>query len=166
MLNALPICCILLLANIAYAEPIDKAGWLSGCWQSQSQPSTRTIEIWTQPQGGIMFGLGYTLRDDAVVNHETLRIESVPDATGNAVLQYVALPSGQTLTRFQATQISDNRLVFSNPSHDFPQHISYQLTDNQQLIARAATGEQGFELRFTKISCDTLIKSNQALEAK
>ena len=165
MRYALPVCCFLLLANIAIAEPIDKAAWLSGCWQSQSQPSARTIELWTQPQGGILFGLGYTLRDDAVVNHETLRIESVPEVTGKAALQYIALPSGQTLTRFQATHISDNRLVFSNPSHDFPQHISYQLANKQQLIASAATGEQGFEIHFSKISCDTLI-DNQALEAQ
>lgn len=161
MRNALPFICLLLLANSINAAPIDKADWLSGCWEARSQPSSRTIEIWTWPQAGIMFGLGYTLRDGAVVNHETLRIESVPDATGDAVLQYIALPSGQTLTRFQATHSSVNRLVFSNPSHDFPQHISYRLTDKQQLIARVAAGEQGFELHFSKISCDTLIENTK-----
>jgi hypothetical protein len=36
---------------------------------------------------------------------------------------------------FTAVQVSDDRLVFSNPAHDFPQTITYSRTGTDSLLA-------------------------------
>ncbi len=51
-------------------------------------------------------------------------------------MAYVAFPSGQAEAAFPATLLSDTGLVFHNPTHDFPQQISYRRVAKDSVIAR------------------------------
>ena len=48
--------------------------------------------------------------------------------------------------RFQLVSLQDDRAVFENTLHDFPQRIEYRLLPDKRLLTRVA-GEAGGETR-------------------
>lgn len=135
MRNALLAASLLTLVGAAPAtQPasLESLGFLQGTWVSESG-STRTTETWTSAEGNLLLGTSKTVRDRKAVFFEYLRIEL--DNTGTPV--YVAMPLGKDATKFalkDATQ--NNRVVFENPQHDFPQRIIYTLQPDGTLRAR------------------------------
>jgi hypothetical protein len=117
------------------AQELDKFGWIAGCWQSQSGPLT-IDEQWMRPAGGLMLGIGRTVRNGKAVFHEFLSI-SVQD--GNVV--YTAR-IGASSTPFKLVKSADSEAVFENPAHDFPQRIIYRKRDGG-LHARIEGVEKG-----------------------
>lgn len=101
-----------------------------------------------------MLGLGYRLHQGRITQHEYLRIEP---GDSQSTLTYVALPSGQSETRFQLASVSEGQLVFINPQHDFPQQISYRYISENRLQARVEAGAKGFDLHFVRTACDLLL---------
>src|SRR5689334_19753111 len=70
---------ILLLAAPGHAQPpADRIAWLGGCWRTAAGPSV-IEEQWMAPRGGVMFGVGRTVRGDSVVEYEFLRIHAAGD---------------------------------------------------------------------------------------
>ena len=63
---------------------------------------------------------------------------------------FSATPPGWTLTKLE-----DNKVVFENPTHDFPQRIIYWLDENKKLHARVegtVKGQQrGMEWQWEKL---------------
>jgi hypothetical protein len=117
------------MAATVTATATDMA-WLAGCWAA-SESEQGSGEQWTAPAGGTLLGMGRRVRDGRTVSFEWLRI--VETAEGS--LAYLALPSGQAETRFELTVLDDQRAEFENPTHDFPQRVSYVL-DGDRLQAR------------------------------
>ena len=109
---------------------VQDAGWLAGCWE-MSRGTTTIHEQWMSPKGGLMMGMSRTVVGDSAREYEQLRIER--RATGIA---YVAFPSGQSEAAFLATEFTDSMWVFNNPTHDFPQQISYRRVSKDSVIAR------------------------------
>lgn len=116
---------------------VQSAGWLAGCWE-MTRGTTVIHEQWMAPNGGLMMGMSRTVVRDSAREYEQLRIER--RATGVA---YVAFPSGQVETAFPATALTDSTLVFNNPTHDFPQQISYRRVSKDSVIARIEGLNQG-----------------------
>ncbi len=107
---------------------IDRAAWLSGCWERGS--GSRTMEEqWMAPRGDAMLGMSRAVRDGRLAAYELVLIQE--DTTG---LAYEAHPSGQASARFPAVLISDTALIFENPKHDFPQRIGYDRVGTDSLI--------------------------------
>lgn len=92
--------------------------WLEGCWQAANGETT---ERWTRATESDLFGTGITVRDGEVVFFEFLRIE-----TSERGYRYSAYPSGSGPARFEVESISDQRVSFVNPDHDYPQRIVYE----------------------------------------
>jgi hypothetical protein len=109
MLGVLPGC--------AYAQD---ASWLAGYWLSCT-PGREVSETWSDARAGMMIGSAVTL-DDGKPSWEFSRIG--PSAAG---LSYFALPSGQEPAEFPLSKARSNatKLVFENPTHDFPQRVIY-----------------------------------------
>ncbi|NNG15374.1 MAG: hypothetical protein HKM89_02755 [Gemmatimonadales bacterium] len=130
---------------------IDRAGWLSGCWERGS--GDRTIEEqWMAPRGDAMVGMSRSVRDGRLVGYELVLIRG--DTTG---LVYEAHPSGQESAQFPAILVSDTALVFEDLEHDFPQRIGYDGVGADSLIGWIE-GERGGELRridfpYRRVSC-------------
>lgn len=143
---------LLLLFSAASNADINSLAWLTGCWSPDGQQAG-SIEQWTAPAGKSMLGLNRTVRDGKTVAFEFMHISE--DDAGKIVL--TALPSGQAKARFALTSVSDNKVVFENPGHDFPQKIMYHLQDRDTLIGRIEGvidgNDQAVDFPMTKSHC-------------
>ena len=113
---------VLTLAAALAAPPatIDQMAWLTGCW-IQTKPNGVVEALWMGPGGGVMLGMGRTVRDGKLRDHEFVRIV---EADGS--LAYVAEPSGQAKAAFPLKSLTADEAVFEDPAHDFPQRVIYR----------------------------------------
>lgn len=106
-----------------------RLGFMIGCWQS---PDGVNKEVWSYPEGGIMFGYATTTREGAMTTWEQSRIDLRAARAG-----YTASPEGQrpvTFVEAPAAAATGELLVqtsvtFENGDHDYPQRIQYRRTD-------------------------------------
>lgn len=108
-----------LLLALAAAGPTDLS-WLSGQWR-ETKAEVTVEEVWTCPVGGILFGVGRTIRSGRVTSFEQMRIAPGPDGRPN----FTAWPNGQPGATFPALSVEADRLVFTNASNDFPKAVTY-----------------------------------------
>lgn len=149
---------------MAQAGDIQSLSWLAGRWcDKELQEGAYEEEFWTSPSGGggIMLGVHRTVIavKDRKPFFEYLRIEQDHES-----LTYYASPRGQTTTAFRLSEIGHHSVQFSNPAHDFPQHIRYWL-DNQGFLHAKISGKQQdktkqFEWIWRKIDSLTSICSH------
>ena len=117
-------------ALIAAAAP-EKTGqvaWLQGCWQLDSGGRVAE-EQWMAPRGGIMLGVGRTVRDGKLVEYESVVLREE-----DGKLAYEAHPSGQPSAVFLSKTLDESSIVFENPTHDYPQRVGYKY-DGAALLA-------------------------------
>ena len=79
-----------------------------------------------------MLGTSRTVRNSQTVAYEFLQIRE----TEAGEIEYIAKPSGQAEAAFLMVRLSEREVVFENPSHDFPQRITYRLKAEGNLEAR------------------------------
>ena len=98
--------------------------FMVGCWQSADGVNK---EVWSYPEGGIMFGYATTTHDGAVTTWEQSRIDIRPSRAN-----YTASPEGQRPITFieKASSAAGpaTSVVFENGDHDYPQRIEYRAT--------------------------------------
>jgi hypothetical protein len=104
--------------------------FMSGSWILEDG-GTVVEEHWTAADGGLMLGMNRTRRGGRVVMFEFLRIALRGDS-----LFYVSMPRARGDTVFPLKERSARRVVFENPSHDFPQRIVYWQEREDELRAR------------------------------
>lgn len=98
--------------------------FMVGCWQSADGVNK---EVWSYPEGGIMFGYATTTKDGAVTTWEQSRIDLRPSRA-----TYTASPEGQRPITFVEQPTAATApgpavsVVFENGDHDFPQRIEYR----------------------------------------
>jgi len=130
---------------------IKELDWIVGCWKSQNSTLV-AIEHWMPPDGKMMLGVSHTVSDGETIGYEYLRIEE-----SDGKLVYIANPSGQEEATFYQAEITDKKMVFVNPDHDFPQRIIYYLLNDGSIHARVE-GEKdgelgGFDIFMTRVDC-------------
>ena len=94
--------------------------WIAGCW-SGTRDGERFHERWTLADASTLLGVSHTVKGGKVTAFEFLRV-IVKD--GKAV--YVAQPGGVPPTEFVAASMTAERIVFENPTHDFPKRVIYR----------------------------------------
>jgi hypothetical protein len=102
---------------------VTRLAWLTGCWSLARSSGAETEEHWMSPKGGTMLGMSRTVRGGKTVEHEFLQIRLV-----DGRLAYEARPSGQPPAVFPVKILEADSVTFENPSHDFPQRITYRRT--------------------------------------
>lgn len=123
---------LLLLFSCTAGGPIDKAGWLTGTWQSNAS-GRQMLETWVKLDDSTFAGKGRLVRKG-----DTLLLESVSLEQRGGQLYYVPTVTGQNNgmpVRFTLTAIDSRQMVFENPAHDFPQKVSYTLVSPDSLLA-------------------------------
>jgi len=107
--------------------------WLAGCWESRNDAKQLILsEQWMKSEGGMMIGMGRTVKGGKAVDWEFMRIEQ----RGNDIY-YLAQPKENTgETAFKLIMSSATEAVFENPVHDFPQRVIYRLARSGSLKAR------------------------------
>jgi hypothetical protein len=141
------ICTMGLLAAAHLAPAAEKAGatleqlaWLAGSWAGD-HGGTAMEEHWTTPAGGMMVGMHRDLVPGRRAFFEFLRI-----VEEEGEIRYLAMPAGRSpATAFPLLSISERRVEFENPEHDFPQRILYWLDQENVLHARIEGTEDGKE---------------------
>jgi uncharacterized protein DUF6265 len=130
---------------------VAQVAWMAGCWELTS--GTRVVEEqWTRPRGGLMLGVGRTLRGDSLIEYEQVRLF---ERDGHLV--YAAAPSGQTPAEFVSTVLSDSAVTFENLAHDFPQRVIYRRDGADSLLARVegtTNGKvRGVDFPYARVVC-------------
>ncbi len=126
------------------ADPvIDDLSWLSGQWLGQDG-DRRMEEHYMRPAGGVIVGMGRTVRPGKPPQVEFIRIG--PDSDGR--LAYHAHPMGQAPTSFALVESAPGLAVFANPQHDFPQKITYRRTGDSLTASIEGPGKDGAVKRF------------------
>lgn len=125
--------------------------WLAGCWES-SNKATTVNEQWMEPDGGVMLGMGRTVKDGRAVDWEFMRIEERGDG-----LAFIAKPrASPDETAFPMIRLSATEVVFENPAHDFPQRVIYRL-DGEKLSARVEGNmngrTRGIDFGYVRVKC-------------
>ena len=123
---ALPLC-----AADSTPTALDRLAWLSGHWSGEKD-GVASEEIWTSTAGGWLVGLHKDVKGDRMVSFEFVRIGPADDG----VITYFASPRGVAPTLFRLVESTENKVVFADPTHDFPQRVLYWLTPDGALHAR------------------------------
>ena len=124
---------LLAFATTAAADPIADAhrlSWLEGLWGS-SINGMETEERWMAPKAGSLLGLHRDVRGGKLKSFEFMRIGADGDT-----LAYFASPRAAPPTVFRLKELGEQRVVFENLEHDFPQRVLYWLETDGQLHAR------------------------------
>ena len=117
-----------MLVAAGASSTIDQVSWLQGCWQLES--GGRVVEEqWMAPRGGVMLGMGRTVRGGTLVEYESVILREQ-----DGRLAYEAHPSGQPSAVFTSASVSGSTVIFENPTHDYPQRVGYQ-RDGDSLLA-------------------------------
>jgi hypothetical protein len=129
---------------------IESLTWLAGCWQGTGKQEGIS-EQWMQPAGGLMLGMGRTVKNGRAVEYEFTRISEE-----NGVLVYTATPSGQQTASFTLAGGSANEFIFENKQHDFPQRVIYKLQDDSLLARIEGTingSLKGIDFPMQRVPC-------------
>jgi len=113
-------CLVFALPVSAHAGAIEDLSWMTGCWV-QETGNKRVDETWLPPAGGVLLGVGRTVKAGRVTEFEYTRIERV-----DGVPAYIAKPGGQPEASFVAIAQTPTSITFENRAHDFPQRIIYR----------------------------------------
>lgn len=121
--------------------------WISGYWLACE--SGETAESWIGAGRGVLLGANLSRS-----GFEFLRIAENEEGR----LTYYAMPNGRSPpTPFELVSNVDQRAVFENPAHDFPQRIIYE-RNGDVMVARVegqADGRNdGIEWRFSRAAPD------------
>lgn len=128
--------------------PARDLDWMSGYWLACE--GGETAENWIGAGRGVLLGANLSGG-----GFEFLRIAG-NEADG---LSYYSMPGGRSPpTEFVLASNADQRAVFENPAHDFPQRIIYE-RDADVMIARIEGVMDGraeqMEWRFTRAEPDS-----------
>jgi hypothetical protein len=104
--------------------------WLAGSWAGTVN-GIDMEEHWTAAKGNSLLGMHRDVAKGRTLGFEFLRIEQQGDQ-----IVYLSMPNGRLpATPFPLKEASAARVVFENPTHDFPQRIIYW-KDGADLRAR------------------------------
>lgn len=118
-------------------------GWIIGCWAGE-RDGERFHERWVGADASTLIGVSYTTEAHRLSAFEFLRVVL---REGRPV--YVAQPGGAPPTEFVAASSSSARVVFENPTHDFPKRVTYERPSHDRLVATIDAGNgSGKQVRF------------------
>ena len=136
-----------LFCTIAHGQDIGSAAFLAGNWTEKTERG-ETQEMWTAPRGDMMAAVNSSLRGGRA-GFEFIRI-----VKRDGKLIYLASPGGRNPpTEFPLKESSENRLVFENPTHDFPTRIFYTLKGDvltARIEGMLGGKERAMEWKFKK----------------
>ena len=130
----------------AGCDSLEPARWLIGEWTAES--GNRLVhESWHAVSPATFEGRGLTTAaaGGAVLDGETLRLVAMSDA-----VFYVAKVAHNAYpVAFRLTVCEPGRLVFENPTHDFPRRLEYLRQADGGMTVHVSDGaENGFRLQF------------------
>lgn len=113
------------------SNPFEKLSWIADRWISPPGESI-TYENWVRLDDTTYSGESHNVINGITVFAEQLKIEKIgDDIFYTAVVEHNPGP-----VHFKLVEFNENKAVFENPEHDFPNRIIYMLKDDGSLYAR------------------------------
>lgn len=106
--------------------------WLIGTWENQTQKGS-IYERWTKVNAQKLMAESFKIE-----NGDTLVLETVSLIQEADSLFFIPTVENQNegkVIRFSLKEMTDSKMVFTNPEHDFPQVISYTQINQDSLVA-------------------------------
>ena len=114
--------------------------WLIGAWKRETSRGT-LYEKWTQVSDQTIEGESYRINNGAKKFTEFLRLHQF----GNEIFYTAKVPHNAFPTPFKLIQSNDQKAVFENPDHDFPQRVIYMRNGAGSFHARIEGKNNGKE---------------------
>jgi hypothetical protein len=99
-----------------------------------------------------MLGTGRTVRDGRTTEYEFVVLKEQ-----DGRLAYEAHPSQQAGAVFLSREVTEARVVFENPDHDFPQRVGYEKQGADSLLAWIEGSQNGRTRRvdfpYRRVAC-------------
>jgi hypothetical protein len=111
------------------AARLEQLAFMAGSWGGPAG-GAEVEEVWLAPKGGLMLGLGRTVKEDKAVDFEFMRIEQQGET-----LVYLASPGGKPATPFPLAAIDASSAAFES-TLEFPRRVSYRKNPDGTLTAR------------------------------
>jgi len=113
-------------------KKIAQANWLVGTWFSESG-ERRNYETWNIYNDSIYVGRSFSIQRGDTVSSESIKLVQQGEE-----INYIPTVQGQNNdmpVMFELVSSDSNKLIFENPTHDFPQIIIYRSVPPDSLIA-------------------------------
>ncbi len=110
---------------------LEKLSWLADQWVWVDSESV-TYERWITNNDNSLTGEAFTVKNGDTVFSEQLKIEK----TGDDIFYIAAVKHNPGPVSFKLVELGENKAVFENHEHDFPNRIIYELRNNDSLYAR------------------------------
>ncbi|MEM7480574.1 MAG: DUF6265 family protein [Acidobacteriota bacterium] len=104
---------------------IAELAFMAGCWEGELGGGTILKETHTAPNGGVMLGNSQVVSEGETQFFEFIRIHETEDG-----VSYQPFPGSKQSVEFPLVEVSDSHVVFENPDHDYPQRVSYRLSES------------------------------------
>jgi hypothetical protein len=131
-------------------HPVDELKqleWLLGSWQFEVD-NALFAEEWS-----IMNDSTFKANGIMIIGEDTVTKESITLEFRNGILSYVVLVEGENDGKpvsFPLLSSTENKFVFENTLHDFPQRIIYEYVDEKSFTA-IIEGEYEGEINRTEL---------------
>ncbi len=145
--------CIMLLIYLAGYNikaqniDLDSLKWMTGVWISEKGDKSQK-ETWERLSANVYSGKGMR------INNQTKEILAFEDLLltkmGTDIFYIAKVAENEYPVSFKLTEITNDKAVFENPTHDFPQKLIYTLTNKNELLVEIKAGEKGFFIKFLK----------------
>jgi uncharacterized protein DUF6265 len=149
------VCAVLAFAGAGSSQSkasLDSLSWLSGCWEGR-QGTAIIEEIWSKPAGMSMLGLGRTVKNNRTANFEFMQFREE-----NGTIVFLPQPQGGAQVRFPLKDFFGGKMTFENPTHDFPQRVTYEPKGKGLLLASIEGTNNGKlerqEFQMRKVRCN------------
>lgn len=137
---------ILFAWTTTQTDDIKKVEWLIGTWENIT-PRGSIYESWSKINDIEFSGKSYVLRDDETIVLETIQL--VQEQDGLFYIPTVKNQNEGMPVRFSTKTISETKVIFENPQHDFPQFISYTKITSDSLVAEIWGTRNGQKRKLT-----------------
>ena len=121
-------------------EKLEKASWLIGSWENSSEEGL-SIEKWKRESDSTYSGESYF-----VIGKDTVFSEKISLIQSDNKLYYIPTVNNQNngqSIKFALSSSTENKIVFENSKHDFPQKIEYKLITSDSLVAQVSVKIDG-----------------------
>ena len=102
-----------------FAQDISDLDWMKGYW-THSENGVTMEELWTSESGGMLLGLHRDVFENRGSSFEFLRIIQQEEK-----IVYLASPGGRAPISFTLKELGNQKVIFENLEHDFPQRLIY-----------------------------------------
>lgn len=129
---------------MAVCRSLQSLSWMEGIWATENE-DRQIIETWIRISGDTFEGSSEFRPAQGASTYESLRLVLM----SGDIFYLAKVPQNKLPVAFKLTECEENKAVFENPAHDFPQALSYSLGVNGILnVSVTGQGGQDFDLKL------------------